>query len=240
MENYVKYRPGYPVGVLALMRDEMGLTPESVVADVGSGPGQLARLFLENGNAVFGVEPNREMRQAGERLLRGFAKFTSVAGTAEETTLGAGSVDFVVAGQALHWFDAEGARREFGRILRPGGWLAAVWNLPRYETPFMRDYERLLFEFGTDYARVRERYANEEQLRAFFAAGFRRRALDNPQAFDEEGLRGRLLSSSYVPLAGDPRHAPMLEALKRIFDLHRRGDAVSFDYSTEIYYGQIS
>ena len=221
------------------MRDDLGLTPSSVVADVGSGPGQLARLFLENGNRVFGVEPNREMRDAGERLLSEFPNFVSVNGSAEATTLEDGSVDFVVAGQAFHWFNVERARAECVRIVRPGGWAALVWNLPRYETPFMRDYEKLLFEFGTDYAKVREGYAEAESLRAFFGGGYGQRDFLYRQVFDGEGVRGRLLSSSYVPLAADPRHAPMLDALKRIFDAHQTDGAVSFDYSTQVYYGRI-
>ena len=97
IENYVRYRPGYPKAVVELLREKCGLERSSVVADVGSGTGFLSRLFLENGNRVFGVEPNREMREAGERFLIGYERFKSVAATAEETTLAGGSVDLLTA-----------------------------------------------------------------------------------------------------------------------------------------------
>src|SRR5258706_12234048 len=105
VENYVRYRPGYPTKVLGALERECGLEPRHVVADIASGTGIWTRTLLENGNHVFGVEPNPEMRQAGERLLASFPKFTSVAGTAEATTLADESVDFVTAAQAAHWFD---------------------------------------------------------------------------------------------------------------------------------------
>src|SRR5271167_2853843 len=85
--NYVRYRPGYPTEVLELLKNECGLTPESVIADIASGTGIFTGMLVENGNRVFGVEPNDEMRRAGERLLGGYSRFTSIAGTAEATTL---------------------------------------------------------------------------------------------------------------------------------------------------------
>src|SRR5690349_16869253 len=121
VENYVKARPGYPPAILPFLVAECGLTPESVIADIGSGTGLLAELWLKHGNRVFGVEPNAAMRAAGERRLADYPRFTSVAATAEATTLPAGSVDFVTAGQAFHWFDGPAAAREFARILRPAG-----------------------------------------------------------------------------------------------------------------------
>ncbi len=110
VENYVKYRPGYPREVLDLFRDEMNLTENSVIADIGSGTGISAKLFLENGNEVFGVEPNAAMRGAAEEFLREFPKFKSVDGTAENTNLPDNSVDLVVAAQAFHWFDKDKTR----------------------------------------------------------------------------------------------------------------------------------
>src|SRR5271157_3949183 len=123
VENYIRYRPGYPPEALQVLKDDCGLAPQHEVADIASGTGIWTRLLLENGNRVFGVEPNAEMREAGERLLADFPQFTSVAGTAEATTLTNESVDFVTAAQAAHWFDRERSRREFARILKPSGWL---------------------------------------------------------------------------------------------------------------------
>src|ERR1700688_3333600 len=104
VENYVRYRPGYPPEVVQTLKDECGLRANHVIADVASGTGIWTRMLLENGNAVFGVEPNPEMRNAGERLLAGFSRFNSVAGSAEATTLADHSIDFVTAAQAAHWF----------------------------------------------------------------------------------------------------------------------------------------
>jgi SAM-dependent methyltransferase len=240
VENYAKYRPGYPLEVVALMRDEMGLTPDSVIADVGSGTGILSKLFLENGNTVYGVEPNREMREAGERFLREFPNFRSVAGTAEETTLPDASVDFVTAGQAFHWFDVPRARREFQRILRGRGWVVLVWNYrEEHHTPFLRAYEDLLVEFGTDYKQVSVGYAHKESLGTLLPGGYEFRKFLNRQLLDFGSLRGRLLSASYVPLEGDPRHAAMLARLRQIFDEHNTGGKVSVEYDTQVFYGRL-
>ena len=237
--DYVKYRPGYPREVLDFMREELNLNGASVVADVGSGTGILSRLFLENGNTIYGVEPNDAMRAAGEELLRGFPHFRSVAGTAEATTLDDRSVDFVAAGQAFHWFDVEAARREFARIIRPAGYAVLIWNSRRLDsTPFLRDYESLLHEFGTDYAAVSMKYAQPDSLGRFFPQGYDRAAFGNHQHFGHDELKGRLLSSSYAPLEG-PRHAAMLRRLREVFDAHQQEGRVLLEYDTEVYYGII-
>src|SRR5262249_44040345 len=128
VENYVRFRPGYPKEIITMLKSECGLNSQSVIVDIGSGTGKLTELFLENGNPVFGVEPNQDMREAGERLLKSFPNFKSVGATAEETTLPNACAEFIVAGQAFHWFDRARCRKEFGRILRPGGWAVLVWN----------------------------------------------------------------------------------------------------------------
>jgi SAM-dependent methyltransferase len=237
VESYVRYRPGYPDGVLPLLR----LAPESIIADVGSGTGISSELFLRAGHVVYGVEPNAEMRAAAETLLRGYPRFHSVAGSAEATTLPDASVDVAVAGQAFHWFDADRARAEFARILRPGGRVVLLWNTRHVDTtPFLRAYEALLQEFGTDYQAVRHDAIRHEVLNGFFAGGFEKHILPNEQRFGLEGLRGRLLSMSYVPAEDDPRHLPMLRELDRIFSEHARDGEVRIDYDTEIYSGRIT
>ena len=238
--NYVLYRPAYPSAVLDLLKKECSLTTASVVADVASGTGIFTRMLLENGNRVFGVEPNTEMRQAGEEFLRAYSNFTSVAGTAEATTLADHSLDLVTAAQAAHWFDREKTRREFIRICRPGGCTVLVWNERRtHSTPFLRDYEQLCLQYGTDYRVVRyERTI--EQIETFFAPSqFQVRTFDYHQDFDYPALEGRLLSSSFTPQDGDAGYGPMLRELRRIYDLHQVNNRVTFEYNTLVYYGRL-
>jgi SAM-dependent methyltransferase len=242
VENYIKYRPSYPAAVVDLLKAVCGLTGESVVADIGSGAGILTELFLRNGNPVFGVEPNPEMRAAGERLLRRFPRFTSVAGTAEATTLPDQSVDFITAGQSFHWFDKRRARREWQRILRSEGWVVLIWNERRTESsPFLAAYDELLRRFGTDYEKVNHTQITDEILAPFFgSAGARREVFPNAQRFDFDGLTGRLLSSSYVPEPGHPSYAPMMASLRAIYDAYQVEGCVTFDYDTNVYYGQLT
>lgn len=244
VENYVRYRPSYPPAVLDTLRDECGLTPSAVIADIGSGTGLLSELFLRNGNRLFGVEPNREMRTAAERLLHDYPNFTSIEGAAEATTLPDSSIDFVTAGQAFHWFDHERARPEFARILRPDGWVVLVWNYRRIDaTPFMREYEGLIQRFSIDYSEVTHHRPefDERNVSTFFGPSGCQVAVHlNPQLLDYEGLQGRLLSSSYTPEAGHPNHEPMLAALRTLFDTYQVGGQVSFDYDTKVYFGHLS
>jgi SAM-dependent methyltransferase len=240
VDNYIRYRPGYPPEILTTLKAECSLTPDSIIADIGSGTGLLTRTFLENGNRVFGVEPNSEMRQAGERLLANYSEFRSVSGTAENTNLPDHSIDFAAAAQAAHWFDREQARREFSRILKPSGWAVLVWNERCIDTPFLKDYEQLLLAFATDYQDVRHEHTTAS-IDSFFApSSFHSRTFDNRQEFDYSSLEGRLLSSSYAPQSDDARHLPMLQELRRIFDLHNHNGRVTFEYNTRLYYGQLT
>ncbi|HWQ33925.1 MAG TPA: class I SAM-dependent methyltransferase [Blastocatellia bacterium] len=241
VENYIRYRPGYPSGVIDALRNDCGLTDAAVIADIGSGTGILTELFLREGNRVFGIEPNREMREAGERLLAGYPGFKSIAAAAEETTLADRSVDFIVAGQAFHWFDRARARAEFRRILKPGGWIALVWNERLVSvTPFLADYEEWLKTYATDYTQVDHRQIDERVLAEFFAPDtFTMKSFPNRQVFDFAGVKGRALSSSYVPEADHPRFAEILAELERIYQRHAAEGTVSFEYETRIYYGQV-
>ncbi len=237
VENYVKYRPSYPTAVLDCLRNECGLAETAVIADIGSGTGILARLFLQNGNHVLGVEPNKAMREAGEAFLAGFANFTSVNGTAEATTLPDDSVDFVTAGQAAHWFDREKSLPELRRILRPGGFVALVWNTMDFEaSPFMRGYGQLYPRY------LSNKPERKDELRGhvldYLGAGTQVRTFPHEWAYDLAGMTGGLLSSSFAPLAGDPRHEPMLAELHDLFVAHAVDGRIHIHYTTELYFRQ--
>ncbi len=239
--DYTRYRPGYPVAVLDVLRKDCGLRSEHVIADIGSGTGLLSELFLKNGNRVFGFEPNREMRQAGEEYLRSYPGFTSVDGSAEATALADASVDFVTAGQAFHWFESAAARREFARILKSDGWVVIAWNDRRMgEKRLTREYEALLERFGIDYQRVKEAYPEGDHLRSFFGGDtFASHDLPNEQLLDWDGLRGRLRSSSFAPAEDHPNFAPMMQELERIFRADEQNGRVRMEYWTRLYFGKL-
>ncbi len=241
-ENYSKYRPGYPTAVLALLKQRCGLRPESVVADIGSGTGILSALFLKNGNIVCGIEPNKEMRDAAEHLLRGYPRFRGVNGTAEAIPLEDHSVDMVTAGQAFHWFSPQHARAEFSRIIKAGGWVVIVWNERQKEgSPFLKEYEELLIHYGTDYKQVSEAYPKPGMLKTFFMPYQCQTAqFENAQVFDFRGLRGRLLSASYAPDETHPSYAPMMGELAKIFERHQTGGKVLLEYKTNVCFGTLS
>lgn len=241
VENYVKYRPKYPHAVLDALKKECQLTETAIIADIGAGTGILTELFLQNGNEIFAVEPNPEMREAGKRLLQHYPRLHSIPGTAEATTLAPQSVDFVTAGQAFHWFDRPKAKVEFSRILKPQGWVMLVWNERQTNaTPFLAAYEQLLRAYATDYDKVDHKQIDFRMLGNFFEPlGFRTKAFNNHQDFDFASLRGRLLSSSYAPEVGHPHHEAMLAELFRIFQTHQVNGKVAFAYQTMMYYGQL-
>jgi SAM-dependent methyltransferase len=241
VENYKKYRPGYSPEVVDILKSECGLTRTSIIADVGSGTGILSELFLRNGNRVFGIEPNAPMREAAEHKLKRFANLVSIGAAAEATTLDPCSVDFITAGQAFHWFERRRAKAEFARILKADGWVVLIWNERRLDsTPFLRAYEKLLLQYGTDYEKVRHENVVGE-LAEFFAPGtFELRSLPNFQYFDFESLRGRACSASYTPEPGHPDFEPMLSKLEQIFNTHKSDGVVSFEYETRIYFGRLS
>lgn len=240
VENYVKYRPHYPKEILEVFRAEMNLTPDSTVADIGSGTGISARVFLENGNPVFGVEPNEPMRRAAEEFLADFPRFTSVDGTAENTKLPADSVDLVIAAQAFHWFAPEKTSAEFKRILRAGGFAALIWNERQLDTnAFLREYEELLKKYGTDYEKVRHDNIDKKLLKDFFRSDFKEKTFLNAQTLDFEGLKGRVSSSSYMPAENDSRFEPMVAELRRLFEKYAESGKIQILYSTNIFYTRL-
>ncbi len=240
--DYVRYRPGYPPQLMAWVHGRLGVSPQARVADIGAGTGISSRMFLQAGHPVIAVEPNAAMRTAAEQWLGGEAGFSAVGGSAEATGLADASVDVVSAAQAFHWFDTRAVRVEWARILRPAGLALVYWNSRLLEaTPFLAGYEALLLEFGTDYSAVAERYQDDATMRAWFGDGFIEAAsFANVQRMDFAALRGRLLSSSYAPAEGHPRHAPMLQALRVLFDRHAVDGHIEFAYQTRAFAGTLN
>lgn len=242
VEDYRRWRPGYPPELVPWLVERCGLRPGDFVADIGSGTGLFSRDLLAAGLRVAAVEPNAPMRAAAEAALGDDRNFVSVDGTAERTGLADGSVALVCAAQAFHWFDRVAARTEFARVLRRQGHVALIWNVRRGDSPFLSAYEALLREHAPEYSRSgKPAQADRRVIATFFApAGFEQESFAYEQYFDREGLRGRLLSSSYTPAPGAPGHEPMMAALDRLYDEHQQDAHVTFSYATHVFLGGLS
>lgn len=236
-ECYAKYRPGYPKTVLTILRKESKLDRSSVVADVGSGTGILTKMFLENGNRVFGVEPNDEMRYYAERDLAGFRDFVSVKGTAERTTLPDQSVDLISVGQALHWFEPARTAKEFSRISKPGGHLCVVHNVRTMDAPFMSAYRSLIGRNERHLAEAPD--VDADYAAKFFRSGrFAKFSAPNKQVLDYDGLLGRLASASYMPTPQEgKRYEKFVTEVRRLFDHYESNGKVKLLYQTNVFIG---
>lgn len=241
VDNYIKYRPGYPVAILEFLKQENVLTNNYIVADVGSGTGISAELFLKNGNTVLGIEPNTEMREAAESTLKNYSLFKSIDASAENTSLQNNSVDLIICAQAFHWFDIPKVKLEFKRILKNNGYILLMWNDRRTDSsPFLREYEDLIINYATDYKQVNHKNFDEKIFDEFFGIGnYKQKAFDNFQHFDFEGLKGRLNSSSYVPTEGDTNYDNMITVLQELYNKHEKNNQVIVEYDTRIFYSNL-
>lgn len=240
VENYIKYRPGYPDDIIPTLQLEIGLMPDDVVADIGSGTGFSARLFLEHGNKVYGVEPNEPMRKAAEGFLSGYENFISVHGSSEATNLKDNSIDLIVCAQAFHWFDRTKTKQEFQRIASSGAHLCLIWNDRKATEPFQQEYEKLIQEFAIDYNEISHRNISQEIITDFYAPNqFKKFVLYYEQHFDLEGLIGRIISSSYMPNEDHENFPQLKNAIVNLFNTYKQNGIVTFAYDTILYIGSM-
>ncbi len=242
VKDYVLYRPGYPSEIVGYLEKNFGLTHNSVITDIGSGTGKSSEMFLDNGNTVYGVEPNIDMRLAAEKIFEDNSHFISINSKSEQTTLPDKSIDFIIAGQAFHWFDPIETKKEFERILKPGGKVVLIWNEREpNQTGFMGEYDAFLYKYSTDYKEIDHRNIDEIKIAAFYSPGnFKLQKFPNRQVFDFAGLKGRYDSSSYAIPASDQVYPVAIDSLQKIFSQFQSDGHVIMEYVTLVYVGQFS
>ncbi|MFX0179876.1 MAG: class I SAM-dependent methyltransferase [Candidatus Hodarchaeota archaeon] len=235
VENYIKYRPNYPPEIVKYLKEIDILKDNSIIADIGSGTGILSEVFLQNGNIVYGIEPNADMRKAAEKLLETYYNFISIDGSAEDTKLKVKNIDIITVGQAFHWFDIKQTQKEFKRILKQEGYVVLIWNNRKKSgNGFSSEYEKFILKYGKDYKFTRK---DEADINKFFK--YEKEVFYNYQDFDFEGLKGRLLSASYIPLEDNPEYEDMIKELENIFNKYQHDGLIRLEYDTELYYGNL-
>ncbi len=241
--NYSKFRPAYPRELIHLLEKHISLTPLTVVADIGSGTGIMSRLFIENGNVVYAVEPNDEMRQYSSTSLRAYPQFHALNGTGENTGIADNIVDLVVCAQSFHWLNPELAKKEFHRILNNEGYVALVWNdKVDSEIGFNSEYEAIcknFKKFTPNYSRKGSTVADPMILEKFFSGDYRFLELENYQELNIEGVLGRYSSTSYAIDPEDPRYTALLNTMEEAFERHQEKGFVRLQYKTKIFLGKV-
>ncbi len=237
---YSLARPGYPTDIIGFLRDRIGLSPSFTVADIGAGTGLLSKLFLENGNSVFAVEPNNEMLSTAVETMRGYSGFHTVNGTAENTNLEARSIDLITCGQSFHWFNVELASPEFKRILKPGGYVLLVWNdrLPN-EGGFNWEYEKICIRYSPAYHSSGSTVLTREGFEQFFESGYEEHTFPNSQALDMEGVKGRYKSASYAISASHENYSALIRSLEDGFNKYEKDGFVKIEYETKVFLGRL-
>jgi SAM-dependent methyltransferase len=235
--NYVKYRPSYPEAIIPFLEDTIGLKPGDCIADMGSGTGLFSELLLKRGYGVIGIEPNEEMRKAGENRLSQFPGFGSSSARAEETGLPSASIDLITVAQAFHWMEPLATKREFLRILKPEGHIVLAWNLRQTDTAFLSAYEALKARFGIDYRATK--MVDDQAIEDFYrpwSLGLQK--FQHTQRLDFESLKGQLLSASYIPLPGHPTYEAMIDGLVELFVRFNERGLISMEYETRLYWNK--
>lgn len=236
VEDYIKYRPHYPDEVVSVLEKEIGLDHRMTIADIGSGTGISSLPFLKRNYTVIGVEPNREMREASEQTLSGYIQFTAVDGSAEASKLPDKSVDVILCGQAFHWFDQTKCKVEFDRILKDGGHQVFIWNARSTKSRFQKEYEKALNDHIPEYKFVNHRNIDDSEIARFFLPKTSNKiCLANKQVLSLQGLKGRLMSSSYCPKSGE-QHDRLMLAMERLFDKYQANGTIEFEYETQMYW----
>lgn len=235
-ENYWLYRPGYPSAVLDFLRDQAGLQYDHRIADIGSGTGRLTKLLLDKGYSVTAVEPNADMRTTAEKNLASYTGFRSQAGEAENTGLEDQGTDLLTIAHAFHWMDIGDTRAECNRILKPGGKTVLLWMIRQTHTEFLAAYDQIKKQFRSGEAPP---LIDEDSIHAFYEpARVQSHSIQHNNWVNFDGLKGLLLSSSGIPLPGEPRYDTMISSLVQLFVAYNINGFVNMEYETRIYMAQ--
>ena len=243
---YDEFRPRYAAAAIDDLVQDGVLERGSRVADIGCGTGIFTRQLacaLGASSAVMGVEPNDGMRACAKDLASFLpaeaAAVRFMKGSAENTGLGAGSVDVVTAAQAFHWFDPKAFRAECLRVLCGGGWGVLVWNVKQ-----PCDMERTRKQIVAQYRTVYDTYGCSWDdrlagIEAFFGGAYDHRVYDNPIVETWDAFITRTLSASHAVDLDDPRIDEYVARWEAFFDRFADGDTVTTPNATEVFFGRL-
>lgn len=235
-KKYARYRWDYATQAIEAMFSISSLTNNACVVDIGAGTGIFTRHFIGRVGKLYAIEPNNAMRQEGQSSAASAIKF--LASSAENTMLPAHSVDLITVAQAIHWFNPEPARREFLRILKPGGWLAILRNSSQ-DDDVSRELESIFTpEYGVDMSKASSPIHQAPASHYFGSGSYLKRIFPFCLEQDRETYLGALCSTSFIPDETHPLYAKFEDAALNIFNHYHPGGVRLILGETELLIGQ--
>jgi SAM-dependent methyltransferase len=228
-DDYERGRPGWPPEVA----DVPGLPRTATVLELAAGTGKLTRLLAATFARVLAAEPAEAMRR---RLVASCPTAEAIDASAESIPLPDGSVDAVFAAEAFHHFDAERALREIARVLRPGGAIVLLWNVPAGPwEPSIAAVENLLEERIAQLGALSYDPLDLGGPREPFSSEFEEVRVPNPQTVDRDGLVAFLASMGWIAELPDEERLPLLEDIRALL----AADAYERRWTTHVHWTKL-
>jgi SAM-dependent methyltransferase len=214
-DSYDIGRPAYPRVFFEYLYKEAGLTPNSIIADIGSGTGKITKGFLELGNKVFAVEPDNDMMTILKRNLSRFSNCFPVLNTAENTGISTSSIDLIFCGNSYHWFERSRVIPEFKRIIKNNNKQTdiVIASLGPCDNVYTEEYLEIEKRFARSVPKRTSNTSDPFRTGAFVTKTFDYTVYNGFIEF----LNGSL-SSSYAPTPEEESFDPYCQALKSLFE----------------------
>ncbi|NND92123.1 MAG: methyltransferase domain-containing protein [Granulosicoccus sp.] len=236
---YDQYRWPFDEKIVSRILGRLHRPEQAVCADIGSGTGMLAHLFVDKVSSIYCIEPSEEMRRLAVSRLNAFPAFIDISGFSNDTGLADACVDVILVGRALHWFDIQSSKREFKRISRAPHWLAIV-RTPCTDTELMSSLDALSTQnVGVDLAQKTRRIADVEN-KYFTGTGYETFAFPGVVVETWEEFFNRISSFSYAPRPGSVLYPRFREALLGIFKSRSQEGKIIIPMKTEVLLGKLS
>jgi SAM-dependent methyltransferase len=235
-EDYERGRPGWPRGVVEIVE----VAPTATVLDLGAGTGKLTRLLVAAFDRVVAVEPADAMRQM---LLEMCPGVEALSGSAEAIPLPDATADAVFAAQSFHTFDATRAIAEIARVLRPGGAIVLLWNLPAGPwQPSAAEAEAVPEERmpNVDYVPLdlggpAASSGWQPKVADSPFEPFQATVVPNPQTLDREGLVAFYATMGWLADLPDEERLPLLAQVRPLLD----ADSYERSWETHVHWSRL-
>ena len=238
---YAKYRPSYPQTFIEYLYSDVGISKDSIIADIGSGTGILTKQLLEAGSKVMAVEPNDDMRIVAEADLKNFEKFISINATAENTKIYDNTIDFITVARAFHWFDQTIFKKECGRILKQNGKIIIVFDAPDASVGIAKEDDEINRKYCPNF---KVSYSStsrflENDIDNFFTDEYETKIFQNDKIYDLDGFIGRNLSRSAALKKDEANYPAYIAELTASFNKHAVNGKVIMPNFTKSFTGTV-